>query len=238
MESRPELKQLVAANRILAKEQVVDAFGHISLRHPEHPHHYILSRSRAPELVELDDLMEFELDGEPIDKQDRTPYGERFIHGAVMEARPEINAVVHNHAYDVLPFGVTNTPIKPLIHTASVIGEHIPTWDIRDKFGDATDMLVRNMEQGRDLTLALDGNTCILMRGHGAVIAGKTIKEAVVTSIYLMINARIQTVSLAMGNPVYLSPSEIKNMTDVQFSPLAMDRMWEAFCLRAGLEPV
>lgn len=238
MESRPELKQLVAANRILAQEQVVDAFGHISLRHPEHPHHYILSRSRAPELVELDDLMEFELDGEPIDEQGRTPYGERFIHGAVMEARPEINAVVHNHAYDVLPFGLTNTSIKPLIHTASVIGEHIPTWDIRDKFGDATDMLVRNMEQGRDLTLALDGNTCILMRGHGAVIVGKTIKEAVVTSIYLMINARIQTVSMAMGNPVYLSPSEIKNMTDVQLSPLAMDRMWEAFCLRAGLEPV
>ena len=155
-----------------------------------------------------------------------------------MEARPEINAVVHNHAYDVLPFGLTNTPIKPLIHTASVIGEHIPTWDIRDKFGDATDMLVRNMEQGRDLTAALDDNTCILMRGHGAVIAGKTIKEAVVTSIYLMINARIQTVSMTMGNPVYLSPKEIKYMTDVQFSPLAMDRMWEAFCLRAGLEPV
>ena len=238
MESRTEFEQLVAANRILAREQVVDAFGHVSLRHPEHPHHYILSRSRAPELVELNDLMEFELDGEPIDGRGRTPYGERFIHGAVMEARPEINAVVHNHAYEVLPFGVTNTPIKPLIHTASVIGEHIPTWDIRDKFGNATDMLVRNMEQGRDLTAALDENTCILMRGHGAVIAGKTIKEAVVTSIYLMINARIQTVSMAMGNPVYLSPSEINNMTDVQFSPLAMDRMWEAFCLRAGLEPV
>jgi HCOMODA/2-hydroxy-3-carboxy-muconic semialdehyde decarboxylase len=182
--------------------------------------------------------MEFELDGEPIDGQGRTPYGERFIHGAVMEGRPEINAVVHNHAYDILPFGLTDTPIKPLIHTASVIGEHIPMWDIRDKFGDATDMLVRNMEQGRDLTTALDDNTCILMRGHGAVIAGKTIKEAVVTSIYLMINARIQTVSMTMGNPVYLSPKEIKNMTDVQFSPLAMDRMWEAFCLRAGLEPV
>ena len=238
MESRPEFEQLVAANRILAREQVVDAFGHVSLRHPEYPQHYILSRSRAPELVELSDLMEFELDGEPIDRQGRTPYGERFIHGAVMEGRPEINAVVHNHAYDILPFGLTDTPIKPLIHTASVIGEHIPMWDIRDKFGDATDMLVRNMEQGRDLTTALDDNTCILMRGHGAVIAGKTIKEAVVTSIYLMINARIQTVSMAMGNPVYLSPQEIKNMTDVQFSPLAMDRMWEAFCLRAGLEPV
>ena len=238
MKPRSEFEQLVAANRILAHEQVVDAFGHVSLRHPDRRHHYVLSRSRAPELVELDDLMEFELDGEPIDGQGRTPYGERFIHGAVMEGRPEINAVVHNHAYDVLPFGLTDTPIKPLIHTASVIGEHIPMWDIRDKFGDATDMLVRNMEQGRDLTTALDDNTCILMRGHGAVIAGKTIKEAVVTSIYLMINARIQTVSMTMGNPVYLSPKEIKNMTDVQFSPLAMDRMWEAFCLRAGLEPV
>jgi ribulose-5-phosphate 4-epimerase/fuculose-1-phosphate aldolase len=238
MKPRLEFEQLVAANRILAHEQVVDAFGHVSLQHPDHRHHYVLSRSRAPEFVKLDDLMEFELDGEPIDGQDRTPYGERFIHGAVMEGRPGINAVVHNHAYDVLPFGLTDTPIKPLIHTASVIGEHIPMWDIRDKFGDATDMLVRNMEQGRDLTTALDDNTCILMRGHGAVIAGKTIKEAVVASIYLMINARIQTISMTMGNPVYLSPKEIKNMTDVQFSPLAMDRMWEAFCLRAGLEPI
>jgi len=238
MKPRLEFEQLVAANRILAHEQVVDAFGHVSLQHPDHRHHYVLSRSRAPEFVKLDDLMEFELDGEPIDGQDRTPYGERFIHGAVMEGRPGINAVVHNHAYDVLPFGLTDTPIKPLIHTASVIGEHIPMWDIRDKFGDATDMLVRNMEQGRDLTTALDDNTCILMRGHGAVIAGKTIKEAVVASIYLMINARIQTISMTMGNPVYLSPKEIRNMTDVQFSPLAMDRMWEAFCLRAGLEPI
>ena len=96
MKPRSEFEQLVAANRILAHEQVVDAFGHVSLRHPDHLHHYILSRSRAPELVELDDLMEFELDGEPIDGQGRTPYGERFIHGAVMEGRPEINAVVHN----------------------------------------------------------------------------------------------------------------------------------------------
>ena len=210
MKPRLEFEQLVAANRILAHEQVVDAFGHVSLRHPDQRHHYILSRSRAPELVELDDLMEFELDGRPLNGQGRTPYGERFIHGAVMEARPEINAVVHNHAYDVLPFGLTDTPLKPLIHTASVIGKHIPLWDIRDKFGDATDMLVRNMEQGRDLTVALEDNTCLLMRGHGAVIAGKTIKEAVVTSIYLMINAKIQTVAMAMGNPVYLSAGEIE----------------------------
>ena len=238
MDSRNEFEQLVVANRILAHEEVVDAFGHISLRHPENPHHYIMSRSRAPELVDLEDLMEFELDGKIIDEQGRTPYGERFIHGAVMEARPEINAVVHNHAQEVLPFSLTDTPLKPVIHTASVIGEHIPLWDIRDQFGENTDMLVRNMEQGRDLSAALENNTCLIMRGHGAVIVGKTLKEAVVTSIYLKINAKIQTSAMAMGNPIPLSPGEIKNTKKVQLSPLGLDRMWEAFCLRAGFNPL
>ena len=238
MDSRNEFEQLVVANRILAHEEVVDAFGHVSLRHPENPHHYIMSRSRAPELVDLEDLMEFELDGKIIDEQGRTPYGERFIHGAVMEARPEINAVVHNHAQEVLPFSLTDTPLKPMIHTASVIGEHIPLWDIRDQFGENTNMLVRNMEQGRDLSAALENNTCLIMRGHGAVIVGKTLKEAVVTSIYLKINAKIQTSAMAMGNPIPLSPGEIKNTKKVQLSPLGLDRMWEAFCLRAGFNPL
>jgi len=238
MDSRNEFEQLVVANRILAHEEVVDAFGHVSLRHPENPHHYIMSRSRAPELVDLEDLMEFELDGKIIDEQGRTPYGERFIHGAVMEARPEINAVVHNHAQEILPFSLTDTPLKPMIHTASVIGEHIPLWDIRDQFGKNTDMLVRNMEQGRDLSAALENNTCLIMRGHGAVIVGKTLKEAVVTSIYLKINAKIQASAMAMGNPIPLSPGEIKNTKKVQLSPLGLDRMWEAFCLRAGFNPL
>ena len=238
MDSRNEFEQLVVANRILAHEEVVDAFGHVSLRHPENPHHYIMSRSRAPELVDLEDLMEFELDGKIIDEQGRTPYGERFIHGAVMEARPEINAVVHNHAQEVLPFSLTDTPLKPVIHTASVIGEHIPLWDIRDQFGENTDMLVRNMEQGRDLSAALENNTCLIMRGHGAVIVGKTLKEAVVTSIYLKINAKIQTSAMAMGDPIPLSPGEIENTRKVQLSPLGLDRMWEAFCLRAGFNPL
>ena len=238
MDSRNEFEQLVVANRILAHEEVVDAFGHVSLRHPENPHHYIMSRSRAPELVDLEDLMEFELDGKIIDEQGRTPYGERFIHGAVMEARPEINAVVHNHAQEVLPFSLTDIPLKPMIHTASLIGKHIPLWDIRDQFGENTDMLVRNMEQGRDLSAALENNTCLIMRGHGAVIVGKTLKEAVVTSIYLKINAKIQTSAMAMGNPIPLSPGEIKNTKKVQLSPLGLDRMWEAFCLRAGFNPL
>ena len=235
MDPNLEFDQLVAANRILAHEEVVDAFGHVSLRHPDNPHRYVMSRSRAPELVEFDDLMVFELDGEPIEDQGRTPYGERFIHGAVMEARSEINAVVHNHAHEVLPFSITGNPLRPVIHTASVIGEIIPTWDIRHNFGENTDMLVRNMEQGRDLTEVLGDNTCILMRGHGAVIAGRTLREAVVTSIYLKINARIQATAMAMGDPIHLSSGEIDNTRKVQLSPLGLDRMWEAFCLRAGV---
>ena len=236
IDRRIDFDRLVAANRILAHEDVVDAFGHVSLRHPDNPHRYVMSRSRAPELVEFDDLMEFDLDGAVINDQGQTPYGERFIHGAIFEQREEIMAVVHNHAYDVIPFGITGTPLVPVIHTAATIGEEIPVWDIRDKFGDATDMLVRNMDQGRDLSKTLGENSCALMRGHGAVIACKSLKEAVVTSIYLKINARILTTAMAMGTPIQLSSGEVENMSATQLSPLAMDRMWEAFCRRAGLE--
>lgn len=233
MEPSTELKELVIANRILAHEHVVDAFGHVSIRHPKNKSQYIMSRSRAPELVELDDLMVFDLEGSAVEGKGRMPYGERFIHGAVLEAREDINAVVHNHAYEVLPFSLTTQALKPIIHTAAVIGPKIPIWDIREKFGDCTDMLVRNMEQGRDLALRLGTNTCLLMRGHGAVIAGRNLKEAVVTSIYLKINAQIQTTSMMMGDPIPLTAGEIENMAEVQNSPLAMDRMWEMFCLRA-----
>ena len=143
-----DLRRLVAANRILAHENVVDAFGHVSIRDPRNAERYVLARSRSPELVELDDLMEFELDGTPLDARGRTPYGERMIHGAVYEARPDVHAVVHNHSYAVLPFTIGERPLQPMIHMAAVIGAQVPVWDIRDDFGD-TDMLVRRMEQGR-----------------------------------------------------------------------------------------
>ncbi len=237
IDPRTEFDQLVAANRILAREDVVDSFGHVSLRHPDDPHHYVMSRSRAPELVEFDDFMEFELDGEVINDDGRTPYGERMIHGAIFEARPEITAVIHNHALEVLPFTITDNTLKPVVHTGSVIGETIPLWDIRDKFGENTDMLVRSMEQGRDLCATMDGNQCALMRGHGAVVAGRTLKEAVITAIYLQINAKIQTIAMGMGTPKPLSKGEIDGCAAVQFSPLGADRMWEHFCIRAGVEP-
>ena len=238
LEELVEFRRLVAANRILANENIVDAFGHVSVRHPQFRDRYVMSRSRSPALVELSDLMEFDRrTGDPLDARGRRPYGERMIHGAVYEARPEINSVVHHHAYDVLPFSVTSTPLRPVAHTASIIGSEVPVWDIAENFG-ATDMLVRTMEMGRDLAQTLGSNQCLLMRGHGAVVAGESVQQAVMTAIYLQVNARILLQARTLGEPHALSDEEIALSTSAQFSPLAMDRVWEYLCLRAGFDPV
>jgi ribulose-5-phosphate 4-epimerase/fuculose-1-phosphate aldolase len=232
-----ELRRLVAANRILATESVVDAFGHVSVRDPRNPERFVMSRSLSPALVELDDLMEFELDGTPVDARGRTAYGERMIHGAIYAARADVAAVVHHHAYPVLPFTITGAPLRPMIHTASVIGAQIPLWDIREHFGD-TDMLVRTIEQGRSLAATLGGNTCLLMRGHGAVVVGASVERAVLTAIYLQVNASVMLDARALGEPRGLSDDEIARSAEAQFSPLALERAWEYFCRRAGVEPV
>jgi len=233
---RPEFRRLVAANRILAHEGVVDAFGHISVRDPRTPERFVLARSRSPALVELADLMEFTLDGVAVDARGRTPYGERMIHGAVYAARPDVMSVVHHHAYGVLPFTITAEPLRPVVHTASVIGARIPVWDIRTKFGD-TDMLVRSIEQGRDLAAALADNTCLLIRGHGAVVVGASIERAVLTAVYLQVNANVLLQALPLGAPEGLTAEEIAKSTEAQFSPLALDRSWEYYCQRAGVDP-
>lgn len=237
LEPLPEFRRLVAANRILANEGVVDAFGHVSVRHPREPRRFVMARSRSPALVELADLMEFERDGAAVDARGRTVYGERMIHAAVYEARPDVYSVVHDHALGLLPFTITGAPLKPVIHTASVIGAEIPVWDIRDRFGD-TDMLVRTLDQGRDLAKALGANTCALMRGHGAVVAGASIQRAVLTAIYLQVNANVVMQARQLGAVTWLSDEEIEQSSATQFSPLALDRAWEYFCQRAGVELV
>jgi HCOMODA/2-hydroxy-3-carboxy-muconic semialdehyde decarboxylase len=231
-----ELTRLVAANRILANEGVVDAFGHVSVRDPRNTGRFWLARSRSPALVELDDLMEFALDGTPVDQRGRTPYGERMIHAAVYAARADVCSVVHHHAYGVLPFTITDVPLRPVVHTASIIGAEIPVWDIRTKFG-GTDMLVRSLEQGRDLAAALGRNTCVLLRGHGAVVVGASIERAVLTAIYMQVNANVLLEALRLGEPEALSAEEIERSSEAQFSPLALERSWEYFCQRAGVDP-
>lgn len=233
---RKEFERLVAANRILYRENIVDGLGHVSIRHPDDSGRFVMSRSRAPGLVEFEDLMEFELDGTPVDARGRTAYGERVIHGCIMEAREEVNAVVHNHSPAVLPFAATRTPMRPIIHTVSIIGEEVPVWDIRDTFGRTTDMLVRSVEQGRDLAKGLGQCTCVLMRGHGATTTGKTLQEAVIAAIFLQLNAQVTLQASALGDPIALSPDEIAGHNAVLASPLAADRMWEYYCTRAGVE--
>ena len=230
------MKTWSTANRILAREEVVDAFGHVSIRHPEHPGRYILSQSRAPELVDTADLMEYTLEGEPLDQQDRPMYSERPIHGGAYEARPDVMAVVHNHSPAVLPFGVTGVPLRPMFHMGAVVGESIPVWDIRDNFTN-TSLLVTTMEQGRDLAATLGSNRAALMRGHGCIVVGSTLKQAVMRSVYLQANARLLLASLPLGEVKYLSPSEIELMAESLSRPSSIARAWEYWAARAGRAP-
>ncbi len=235
---RVEFQRVVAANRILANEGVVDAFGHVSVRDPRDRSRYVMSYARSPELVEYTDLMTFEQDGTPVTTDGRRPYGERMIHGAIYEHRQDVNAVVHHHAYSVVPFSVTSRRLVPLTHTAAVIGATIPVWDSAAAFGE-TDTLVRTMEMGRDLAMRLGDNTCLLMRGHGAVVVGASVQQAVISAIYLEINARILTQALLLDeSPKALSEREVELARETQFSPLGAERAWEYYCRRAGVDPV
>ena len=234
------IEELVTANRILAREGVVDSFGHVSVRHPDRPDRYLLSRARAPDCIEADDIMEFTLEGEPVAPGERKPYLERFIHGAVYEARPEIQSVVHNHSPSVIPFGVTGTKLKPLLHMCASMGHEVPIWDSQDKFGDTT-LLVENMEMGRDLARLLGRGRTALMRGHGAVVAGRTVREAVFIAVYVEVGAKLQMQAMAMGKIKFLTRGEVDKII-ARTGPYTLDRAWENWCRRAGrpaqVEPV
>jgi ribulose-5-phosphate 4-epimerase/fuculose-1-phosphate aldolase len=234
-----ELKRdLAIANRILAREGVVDAYGHISVRNPEAPDRFFLSCSRSPELVVPADIMEFTLDGEVFDKNDkRGPYLERFIHAGVFAARPDVMSVVHNHSYAVVPFTVTKTPLRPLLHTAGIIGGNIPNWDIRAKFGD-TNLLVVNTKQGADLAATLGSNTCVLMRGHGITVATRSMQDTVAAAIYAQVNAQLQLDAMQMGEVTYLSDGEVRETMQMSQLPNVGKRVWDYFTSRANLNGI
>jgi HCOMODA/2-hydroxy-3-carboxy-muconic semialdehyde decarboxylase len=236
-DKHPVFRDLVVANRILANENIVDAYGHVSIRHPDNPKRFLLARSRAPELVDEDDIIEFTLEGEPVNDT-RQPYLERFIHGAIFEQRPDVQAVVHAHAEDVLPFGISPTPLQPVIHSGSFMGRHVPVWDIADKFGTDTDLLVRNIEQGRDLAKCLGANNVALMRGHGFASAARSLIEVVRMSVYIPRNARAQMKALALGGKIKpLHEGEINaRSAGTGYKPNSPEtwRAWEYWATRAG----
>jgi ribulose-5-phosphate 4-epimerase/fuculose-1-phosphate aldolase len=229
------ITELTIANRILANENVVDAYGHVSLRHPNHPDRYLLACSRSPELVEREDIMVFTLEGKPVGDDSRPPYLERFIHGGIYAARPDIQAVVHAHSEDVLPFGISPVALVPVIHSGSVLGARIPVWDIAERFGTQTNLLVTNVDQGRDLAEALGGERAVLMRGHGFAAAGRTLLEVLRISIFMPRNARVQQAAMRMGGFKPLNPGEIAARGAI-FQPGSSEvmRAWEYWARRAG----
>jgi HCOMODA/2-hydroxy-3-carboxy-muconic semialdehyde decarboxylase len=212
-------EDLGCAYRILAEHGVIDAYGHVSVRSDRHPSRYLLARSLAPELVTEADLIEYDLDSTPVDPRGRESVRERFIHGEIYRARPEVQAVVHNHSPSVIPFGVTTAPLRPIFHMAAFVGGGVPTFEIRDA-EVGTDLLVKTPYLGQALARTLGGHPAALMRGHGAVVVGENLPRAVGRSIYLEINARLQAQALAIagarGKITYLDDREVAASTPVQ----------------------
>lgn len=230
------LADLVAASRILAHEGICDAFGHISVRHPGDPARFFLARAVAPELVTREDIIEFGLDGTPV-SDSRKPFLERFIHGTLMAARADVNSVVHSHSRGVIPFGVTGTPIRPLLHSCGVLGQNVPVWDAEDAFGD-TNLLISNNDMGNDFAARLGAGRAALMRGHGSTVVGRSIQEAVYTAIYLDVNAQLQLASMQLGTVKYLTDGEISliqsRLGDAKPGE-GYDRAWQYWSRRAGV---
>ncbi len=192
------IADLAAASRILAAHGVVDGFGHVSLRHPEAPGRYLMARSVAPALVTPDDIIEYDLDSNPVNANGRSSFLERFIHGEIYKARPDIQSIVHSHSPSVIPFGLVRVPLAAMFHTAAFIAAGVPVFDIREKFG-ATDMLVGNREKGVALASVLGSKDIVLMRAHGSVACGPTLQTAVFRAVYTEVNARIQHWTMALA---------------------------------------
>lgn len=228
------IKDLVVANRILAREGICDALGHISVRNPDNPDRYFLSRSRSPELVEEGDILEFNLDNSPVTPTDTPIYIERPIHGMVFQARPDVMSVIHHHCEELLPFAITKTPMRTAIHTARRIGVCTPVWDIRDKFGD-TDLLVTTNDQGADMCVCMGDNKAVLMRGHGCTVTGKSIPDAVQSAIAMKKNARAIFTGMTLGDVTYLTEGEVNAPSPGQTNLKGHDRAWEYLRRRAGV---
>ena len=229
---RALIDDLVAANRILADQGVVDGYGHVSVRHPADPQRYLMSRSIAPELVTAGDVMEYDLDSTAVDARGRTSYLERFIHGEIYRARPDVKAVVHNHSPSVIPFGVSTAPLRPLYHMSAFLGGGVPVFDIKAAAGQATDMLVRTPALGHALAQTLGDRPVALMRGHGAVVVGDSLPRVVFRSVYTEVNARLQAQAMALGGPVRYLDDEEARLAEVSVGG-TVPRPWELWKKKA-----
>jgi HCOMODA/2-hydroxy-3-carboxy-muconic semialdehyde decarboxylase len=221
------LRDLAAASRILAAQGVVDGFGHVSMRHPLAPDRYLMARSIAPALVTPGDIIEYDLDSNPCNAGGRGSFLERFIHGEIYKARPDIMSVVHSHSPSVIPFGLVGVAMRAMFHNAAFIAAGVPVFDIREKFG-ATDMLVSDGAKGVALATAMGGRDVVLMRAHGSVACGPTLQTAVFRAVYTEVNARIQhwAAALGGGGPIAALDGEEGRLADVP-NRTAGTRAWD-----------
>lgn len=209
--SAAQIAELVLANHILANEGVIDAYGHVSVRSEKNPNHFLLARHLPGGVVTASDILEYDLDTKPVQETDAAGYSERFIHGEIYKARPDVKAVIHFHSPDVIPFTVTSVPLRPMIHMAGFLPEVIPIFEIR-KAGGMTDMLIRTNELGRALAQTLGDKPAVLLRGHGAVVVADSLHVVVGRAYYMGINARteLQAIQLGGGKVTYMEPEEAR----------------------------
>jgi HCOMODA/2-hydroxy-3-carboxy-muconic semialdehyde decarboxylase len=226
-------RQIALANRILANEGVLDAFGHVSLRHPGNPDRYLLSRSRSPALIEGGDILEFSLDSAPVTAPGVQLYAERVIHGCIYAARPDVIAVCHHHAPAVMPYCIAGVPIVPVSHLGAASGEMPPFWNQRDEFGD-TNLLVVKPEEGRSLARALGNHVAVLMRHHGATVVGGNLRDLVSRCIFMCQNAEYQLRARLLGAAPTLTPGEIRLAGSINAMPNVTNRTWEYWTERLG----
>jgi ribulose-5-phosphate 4-epimerase/fuculose-1-phosphate aldolase len=213
------LDELATASRILAKQGVVDAYGHVTVRSPSNPNHFFMSRNLPPALATAADMVEYDLDSQPVSPNAPPGFTERYIHGEIYRARPDVMAVVHFHAPDVIPFGVTGIPLRPIFHMAGFLGAGVPVFEIRDT-GSPTDMLIRNPQLGAALARTLGNKPAALMRGHGAVVVANAVANAAANPLhvavgeayYMTVNARLQAQAMQLGGGkvIYLSDEEAR----------------------------
>jgi ribulose-5-phosphate 4-epimerase/fuculose-1-phosphate aldolase len=226
----PEIaNDLVAANRILAEHGVLDSFGHVSMRDPRDAGRYLQMQAIAPRDVAVTDLITFDLDSNPLNAGNRSPYRERYIHGMIYQARPDVNAVVHSHSPTVIPFSVTEKPLRAIFHNGHFLGQGVPVWEIREHAGDNNNMLVLTNELGKSLAQALGQGSVVLMRGHGNAVAAADLKTAVFRAIYTEVNAKLQMQAAMLGGPVnFLNEFE-------QLKKQNVDRPWATWKQQVGM---
>jgi HCOMODA/2-hydroxy-3-carboxy-muconic semialdehyde decarboxylase len=188
-----------------------------------------MPRAMPPALVSRADIVELDLDCKPVTPNAPRLNGERYIHCEIYKARGDIQSVIHTHDLAVIPFGLTGTPLRPVVAQAGFLPKETPLFEVRDAYGAASErgVLVLNASLGKALAGKLGPNPVVLMRGHGETVVGRSVKEAAVRTLYTNIDARAQAAAGALGpHIVALDDAELATNARENFDA---DRPWENY---------